>query len=96
MKSLELFAALIILSCSGGCALAYKKKPRLAGQFGVGVIALSAISFALEGVVFALSKHGMERLILIGLSFLGATAVALYWFRIWQRKRPDVQNSANQ
>jgi hypothetical protein len=47
------------------------------------------MSFATQVISFGLTKEGAERFVLICTAILVTPAVAYYWFKVWQRKRPD-------
>lgn len=89
METFQLIMTLAVISCIAGCIVLYRKKPAVAGKLGTGVIVLGALSFAIQVTAFALTKEGAERLVLISTAIIASPAVAYYWFRVWQRKRPD-------
>ena len=89
MKIFELIMSFVILACIVGCMVLYRKVPKVSGRLGIAVIALGVASFAIEIVVFAITKEGVERVVLLCTALLVSPAVAYYWFRVWQRKRPD-------
>ena len=53
------------------------------------VIWVNAAGFFLKIFLFALTKEGGERAVLIVASVLVPALVATYWHLYWQRRRPD-------
>ena len=53
------------------------------------VIWVNAAGFFLKIFLFALTKEGGERVVLIVASVLAPALVAAYWHRYWQGRRPD-------
>jgi multisubunit Na+/H+ antiporter MnhG subunit len=91
MNALEGIMTILVLAAAIGCIALYKKNPQTAGKLGVWVIVLSGMSFAIQVISFGLTKEGAERFVLICTAFLATPVVAYYWFKVWQRKRPDAK-----
>jgi hypothetical protein len=89
METFQLIIALFEVACIAGCIVLFRKKPAVAGRLGTTVIVLGAAYFAVQVISFALTKEGAERLVLISTGIIVSPAVGYYWFRVWQRKRPD-------
>lgn len=89
MSAFELISTLVVLACIAGCVSFFRKKPRISGLLGVATIVLAAFWFALRVVSFALTKEGLERVVLTCAGVIGALLVSIYWLRFWQQKRPD-------
>jgi len=89
METFQLIMAIVVTACVAGCIALFRKKPAVAGMLGVAVIVMGAVSFAIWVIAFALTKEGAERLVLVLTAILVSPAVGYYWFRVWQRKRPD-------
>lgn len=89
MKIFEFLATAVMLSCIITCVYSFKTKPSLAGRLGVITIILSALLFAVRVIAFAFTKNGVERTVLICAGLVSALAIAFYWLRVWQVKRPD-------
>lgn len=89
METFQLIMAIVVTACISGCIALFRKKPAIAGMLGVAVTVIGASSFAVWVIAFALTKEGAERLVLILTAIFAAPAVGYYWFRVWERKRPD-------
>ena len=89
METVQLIMTLAVVACIAGCIALFRKKPAVAGRLGVVVIVIGTLSFVVQVITFALTKEGAERLVLISTAIIASPAVAYYWFRVWQRKRPD-------
>jgi hypothetical protein len=89
MKIVQVVLMAAELISVAGCAAFYRKQPSFAGKLGIAVIALAGVSFAIEVIGFALTKEGVERIVLLCAAVLATPAVAFYWLEIWQKKRPD-------
>ncbi len=89
METFQLIMTLAEVACIAGCIALFRKKPSVAGKLGTAVIVLAALYFAIQVIAFALTKEGAERLVLILTAILASPAVGYYWYRVWQRKRPD-------
>ena len=96
MKLLDLTLFLAVALSLAGCIVFYRKKPSLSGRLGAIFIVISGTSFVIRVFLFAITKEGAERLVLLGFGALAGPAVIMYWLRVWQRKRPDAvtENSA--
>ena len=66
-----------------------RKHPRAASRIGFVVIWANAAGFFWKILLFALTKDGAERTVLIVSAVLMPGLVAAYWHRYWQQKRPD-------
>src|SRR5690349_6410845 len=90
MDVLRTISALLISASLAGCIVFYRRRPKISGWLGVATIVLGSLSWAFEVVAFALTKEGVERVVLICAGLGGALLVCVYWLRFWQRKRPDL------
>ena len=89
MKTAEIIVGLATLL---SVVLAYvfrSSQPALVAKIVFAIIWVNAAGFFLKIFLFALTKEGGERAVLIVASVLVPTLVAAYWLRYWQRRRPD-------
>jgi lipopolysaccharide export LptBFGC system permease protein LptF len=89
MKTAEIIVGLATLL---SVVLAYvfrRRQPTVAAKIVFTVIWINAAGFFLKIFLFALTKEGGERAVLVVASVVAPALVAGYWHRYWQRKRPD-------
>jgi type VI protein secretion system component VasK len=89
MKTAEIIVGLATLL---SVVLAYvfrSSQPALVAKIVFAIIWVNAAGFFLKIFLFALTKEGGERAVLIVASVLVPMLVAAYWHRYWQRRRPD-------
>ena len=89
MKTAETIVGLATLF---SVVLAYvfrRKNPAVAAKIVFTVIWVNAVGFFLKIFLFALTKEGGERAVLIVASVLVPALVATYWHRYWQGRRPE-------
>lgn len=89
---MKIFEIIIGLATALSLMWAYfsrEKYPSAVARIVFVVIWTNAASFFLKLLLFALTKEGGERIVLIVSSALAPILVAAYWHRYWQQKRPD-------
>jgi len=89
MKNAEIIVGLATLLSVVLAYVVRRRKPAVAAKIVFTVIWVNALGFFLKIFLFALTKEGGERAVLIVASVLVPALVATYWHRYWQGRRPD-------
>ncbi len=89
MKTAETVAALVTIVAVVLAYIFRTKYPAAVARVGFIIIWSNAAVFFLKICLFALTKEGGERAVLLVTSVLALALVAFYWHRFWQMKRPD-------
>ena len=89
MKNAEIILGLATLLTVVLAFIVRRRKPAVAAKIVFSVIWVNALGFFLKIFLFALTKEGSERAVLIVASVLAPVLVATYWHRYWQGRRPD-------
>jgi hypothetical protein len=89
METAEIIVGLATLLSVVWAYVVRRRKPAVAAKIVFTVIWVNALGFFLKIFLFALTKEGGERAVLIVASVLGPALVATYWHRYWQGRRPD-------
>ena len=89
METAEIIVGLATLLSVVWAYVVRRRKPAVAAKIVFTVIWVNALGFFLKIFLFALTKEGGERAVLIVASVLFPALVATYWHRYWQGRRPD-------
>ena len=89
METAEIIVGLATLLSVVWAYVVRRRKPAVAAKIVFTVIWVNALGFFLKIFLFALTKEGGERAVLIVASVLVPALVATYWHRYWQGGRPD-------
>ena len=89
---MKIFEMIVGLATLLGVVLAYvfrRRRPVVSAISVFIIIWMNAAGLFLKIFLFALTKEGGERAVLVVTSVVGPSLVAVYWHRYWQGKRPD-------
>ena len=89
MKTAEIILGLAMLLSIVLAYIVRRRKPAVTAKIIFTFIWVNALGFFLKIFLFALTKEGGERAVLIVASVLFPALVATYWHRYWQGRRPD-------
>lgn len=85
--ALEIALILIFGACAVIVAAGILKKKRGCRPYGYAAILSAAAYFAVSVWYFATQKEGVERLVLLSASIVGALLVSAFWCFVWYRQQ---------